>query len=445
MEIRKSLVGRVFCDIRFAAVIFFLLALCTLLGSFFPQENLVGRKFLLEKFGTTKYYFFEAVGLTDIFNSWWYLFLVLLLYLSLISVSFGVVFPRAKKAFNRYRFLSFKNFYKLKNSTQNQSKKNFLYQVWEKETEKENLSDLKESLEKKSYQVELSPDKFSLVAQKNQIFRLAAAITHVGILIILLAAFLNLLFGFSGLILGSPGDLFGFQTSEKSFYKPVSIFHSQFWLGKVPQINLKIIDTKQKLNEAKTPEQWTTQLGFQTRKEVSRTSFKSNSFDTKALIYVNKPFRFIGVDFYQAAWQEYFEFKFNKKLFKIKAESSSSDQETKTGKLKINEDFQLFFFRAGSSQKVNLIVLENLSKKQEYRNFLFNTGEEKQINNLMKIKYLGLKKETGLQIKYRPFDWLIYLGMLFLISGVLSSLIRTKLIWVVFNQKEKKIESLILN
>jgi len=426
LDIKKNLVIKILCNLKFAIVLFALLVFCILLGSFFPQENLIGSDLLIEKFGRTKYLFFKIVGLVDVFNSWWYLLLAFLLYVSLITVSFKKVFPQAKKAFLKYKALSTQSFYQLKFRQEN--KKKFFYKVLEAKTEKQDLVLFKLDLEKKGYRVDLDQSKYSLVAQKNQIFRLSASVTHVGILIIMLASFLNLLLGFNGLVFASPGDKFSLN-SENQVSKKTKVFHSRFWLGRIPLVNLEITETREELDKSGAPKQWVTRLRMQDQKLRE--------------IRVNKPVRFAGVDFYQADWREYFKFKFNQTLLRIKAKNAFAQKKTKIGKLEINKELQLFFFKAQNSPQINLVVLDN-SRKKNYQNFLFTEDQEKQINDLMKIEYLGLQKETVLQIKYRPFDWLIYFGMFFLVLGVVSSLIKTKLIWIILNVKEQKIESLSL-
>ncbi|MDX1921150.1 MAG: cytochrome c biogenesis protein ResB, partial [Candidatus Caenarcaniphilales bacterium] len=270
----------------FAAGLFILLALIIIAGTVIPQEPQVGKQALIDKYASS-YEMLNFFGLTDVFHSWWYLFLMVLLAVNLTFVSFRRVFPRAKKALVWPKMIE-------KVNPKFQEAISFYRQLGA-----ESFSGILEKLKKQHWLINADEANKKFVARKGAYHRLGPSITHVGILTILFGAFLSLLLGFNGVIQGVPSDRFiisAREDSKRSFILVTTskIFHSPLWLGKSPELEVELGKTSREDHKNGSPKQWRTDLQF-----LDNTGKELHKQETS----VNEPVSFAGIDFFQADWK----------------------------------------------------------------------------------------------------------------------------------------------
>ena len=233
-----------------AAVLFVFLAIIVFISTYIPQESSVGSGSLIDRFGLENYKLIKSLGLNDAFHSSWYIFLLFILSFNLTIASFYKVFPRSRKAFRWASFL------KINKNYQNQIQKPL--NEW---------TDFQKKLKKNFWEIRLNSENNSLIARKGAFHRLGPSITHIGILIIMLGAFISLLFGFNGIIKGFESDRFIITEkldAKRSYIlvEQAKIFHSDYWLGESPNFEVEI-DKTERFNYANNqPKQWKTDLSF---------------------------------------------------------------------------------------------------------------------------------------------------------------------------------------
>ncbi|MDX1919042.1 MAG: cytochrome c biogenesis protein ResB [Candidatus Caenarcaniphilales bacterium] len=409
--------------VKTASVLFGVMAVLIFLGTYLPQEPLVGRQSLIDRYGSS-YEIMKTLGLTDIFHSWWFLAVFLLLSVCLILVSFLKVFPRAKKGIYWSSFLTEESIARLPQSIEK-------YQIpldhWER---------LIEKLKREHWQVKIQAN--SLVARRGAYHRLGASIVHVGIITVILGACLSLALGFNGVIQGVPGERFlvsDRENSPRSFIltKTARIFHAPLWFGFSPEFEVEITDTDRVNYADGSPKQWSTGLIFlNNRGEILQRSKTE----------VNAQANFQGVDFYQADWDRVLWLNFNDQNFELRL-----DRVQKLGEIahiEVSKGLSLLFWLPEKdSTRLKLISLVGMPDSTALQDplRLFKSGGLKLLAELtpgemtqigpMKFVYRGAFSKTGIQFKSSPGDLLMLIGMIILTVGVLIAFGAKRQIWAV--------------
>ncbi|MDJ0625848.1 MAG: cytochrome c biogenesis protein ResB [Candidatus Caenarcaniphilales bacterium] len=412
-----------------AGILFILLAFIILIGTCIPQEPLVGKVALVEKFGNS-YEFLKFWGILDVFHSWWYIALLFLLAINLTVVSFVKVFPRAKRAFSWPKFIE-------NELSEKKSIKSISSNLWNK---------FQTILKRNGWKIKVNNSGNSLVAIKGAYHRLGASVTHVGILLTMSGALYSLLFGFNGVVQGVQGDRFILSDRENSkrsyiLVETSKVFHSPLWFGKSPELEVEIVDSSKESYKDGRPKQWTTKLQF--------LNNKGNLLADKT-VSVNNPIHFQGVDFYQADWKKIMKVIFNKKEFEIILNEIKGNQ---VAYVAPSPNLGLLFLITKEApQKLNLISVrgeisadiftgyKNLMESDKLK-FLgsLQPGEDLELGP-MNFKYKGSFAKTGVQYKSSPGDWIMIVGMCILISGVMMAFGAKRTIWANINLQTNQID-----
>lgn len=172
-----------FSSLKVGMTIVGLLAVGSAIGTIYPQTNAIPSPnpdvYYLQKYGELGD-LYHRMGLTDAFNSWWYLTLVLLLAISLVIVSIDRGVPLYKS---------------LKNQPVARKvigiKADRLYTS--KEGGEEELDRMAEALKKRRYKVRREAG--ALLAEKGRFPRFGPYVLHAGLIIIILGVFSRLIPG----------------------------------------------------------------------------------------------------------------------------------------------------------------------------------------------------------------------------------------------------------
>jgi|GEM_PF-3047153 len=388
-------------SLKLAISCFILLGGLIFLGSYLPQEPLLGRAILLEHYGDN-YWLVNSLRLNDVFHSFYFIGIFALLAANLISVSFLRVFPRSKKAFKENSFLS-----------KVPEKVSDLY--GELKMDVTQWSPLKSRLKAQGWSVKES--EVSIIASKNKSRLLSASITHIGILCILAGGALSLLWGFNGVILGVPGDNFRFGTNDSN---SIHVFHSPLWWGKVPRFVATILNTEIQRHpqDPAFPDNWQTTLSFRKNKDVQ----------IKALA-VNQPVSFSGIDFYQADWQRVLRLHFNGRDYEIKLDQVKGHE---TAFFKASPELGLLAFleEKNNAQILRLFAVDSKAGGLAMRPLgKLRQGEHLRLGP-MDLVFRGGYAQTGIHFKSSPGDILMITGMLIMLVGVGLMFQRYELLWV---------------
>jgi cytochrome c biogenesis protein len=389
IKFQKSL--RIFNDFYFALSILALIAFLSSLGSFIEQDEPITfyqENYSLEHpiYGFINYILILRLGLDHIYTTWWFLGLLLVLGVSLISCSITRQFPlleTSKEYFFRKQKASFLNLpFSIKI-------KNFFYL-------KETILLKLQSLNYYIYQ------KGNLIyGYKGLIGRISPILVHLSLLIILGGAGIGAFKNFKAQEILPKGEIFHIQN-------PIKIG----WLTPLPTVTTRVNDF------------WVEYKNNKIRQFYSNLSILDNyGREIKnQTISVNNPLRYKQIDFYQSDWN----------LIGIRVKLINKEK---------NYEFPVFPLQKSSKSWITWIKEGNINRTvvfdQLQNTFLVydESGKFLGINNIgeeIDKKWIvsDLLPSTGLLIKYDPSIPVIYLGFgLLMITALLSYLPYTQF-WI---------------
>lgn len=344
-------------------------------------------------------------GLDHIYTTSWFLFLLALLSISLMTCTFTRQFPILTKAKS----------YLFKKQTVSFTQLPFFIRF-------ENLSYLKEKMLIKIQQMNFSiyQKKGILYCYKGLIGRISPILVHFSLLIILFSSSFSALVNFKAQEIIPKGELFHIQNTIKSGFftslPPYSIRINDFWVEykneKIHQFysNLSILDPLGK-------EQW------------------------EQTISVNNPLRYKTIDFYQSDW--------NLLGIRLKNRRENKIYEYPLIELQKGNKSWVTWLSSSKDTKSNGLPLENsnnyketftllVNQLQNTKNLYIYNKEGKLLNNINindeiipNLKFLEILPATGLLIKYDPTIISIYFGFGLLMMTTLFSYLPYTQIWIV--------------
>ena len=389
-------------DLRFAIVLLLGIALFSAIGTIIEQSketSFYEINYPLDKplFGFLNSKVILSLGLDQVYQTWWFIAIILLFGSSLISCTFSRQLPSLKLA-------QIWQFYKNKTNLQ-KFELNF-------RLNSASLSSFYEELRKNNYHV-IQQGPF-LYAYKGLIGKVGPIIVHISIIITLLGAILGNVSGFMAQELVPLGGLFHLQNIINSgpfsyirqdvegYVRDFRITYSEE--GNIDQFysDLALLDNKGEVLSDKT-------------------------------IYVNEPLRYKELTYYQTDWSivgvnlEIDKTKIIQLPLKLVTTSSNSRFWISSLQVPPITD---------SQKKEVLILLEDLTGKFQIYNSAKTIIAEEEIGspffiNGHEVRITDVITSTGLQIKSDPGIPFVYLGFLFLIFSVLLSYISYSQIWAI--------------
>ena len=396
LKLQNSL--KIFTDLKFAISILLIIAGFSSLGSFIEQDESLA--FYTENYPSTKpiygfidYNFITNFGIDHIYRTWWFLSLLIILGICLISCTITRQFPlfiRSKEYFFKSKKKSFNKlpfFVKLRGNY-------FLKELILLKIQKQNFY--------------IYQNKNIVYAYKGLIGRISPILVHFSLIIILFGSGLGAFQNFKAQEILPKGELFHIQN-------PISVG----WLTSIPNINVRINDF------------WVEYENNKTHQFYSNLSILDNygNESREQTISVNNPLRYKNIDIYQSDW--------NLLGIRIKRIGENKIYEVPLFPLQQNSKAWITWIEEGKEKYT--IVIDQLENT-----FLIYNQDGK----FLDIKTLGefitkqsqlidILSATGLLIKYDPSIPIIYIGFaLLMITSLLSYLPYTQL-WVL--NKTKKI------
>jgi cytochrome c biogenesis protein len=398
----KQKIFRLLADLRFAIFILLLISFFSIAGTIIEQDQSIEiykQNYPLTNpvFGVLTWDRILQFGLDHVYKTWWFLTLILLFGISLISCTFLQQLPSLKIARRCQFFRTTGQFYRLKFST---LLKNFSFNKI--------LSRIKKN-------------KYSIFQQKNIIYcykgligRIAPIIVHFSMILVLL-----------GTIIGS---LFGFKAQE--IVPKTETFHIQNILTNgqltvVPKTSARINDFWITYTKNKTISQFYSDISILDNQgnETNRKTISVNyPLISKSLYYYQTDWNLIGLRF-QNLKSEIIEYP----LVNV------FNNQNKVWLTWISNNFSL-------NQGI-IAIIDNLegysSIYNENGQFFGNIELNERINFQIPLSLLEIISSTGLQIKTDPGIPIIYLGFFFLMVSTLISYSTYSQIWII--QKNQQI------
>lgn len=389
-----------FSSVRLTVVVLLLLALTSVIGTLIPQnQSLV---FYSDKFGDTILRLFLLLDIFDMYHSWWFQLLILILCINITVCSmdrFGPIWKivRKKPLFKADRF-----------------RKSPIHENFSGNGKPESVRERFCSFFEKKYGncvIEDSENGFCIFAEKGRWTRLGVYIVHASVLILLLGGLAGSLAGFEGTVKITEGE------SENT-------------------INLKKNGGQVKLDfEIRCDRFQVSHYDNGSPKEyrAELTIIENGKEILSRPVVVNDPLRYKGINIFQSF---YGSVPGEKVLLSFTGTESGMlyRQEVATGKeVGLPENFGSFVLMGflpsynfrGVSLGETLVGLitrpdgstRNIILPLSHKNFdkMFRAPVSISIEEFDKKLY------TGLQVTKDPGVWLVYAGFLFMITGCFIS------------------------
>jgi len=261
----------IFASAKLAAVLLTIVAATVLLGAWCPQESQVGQEKIIEQFGEDTGMNLIRWGIADIFHTPFFLCLIGLLTLNITVASVQRVFPKLRVLKLPLPYLSESNIAK---QPVHETR------VFQGDAQA-CLKKLQATLRRNGYRVSEKEDM--LACEFGKFAKLAATVTHIGLLSLLVGVTITSWTGFSGFKPVLLGDSLSFKDSE----------HSKLWIGKLPSWTVHVDGTRREDYATGEAKQWYSDL---------TVNDESGKVLLKKKISVNDPLSFDGVDVYQSSW-----------------------------------------------------------------------------------------------------------------------------------------------
>jgi cytochrome c biogenesis protein len=388
--LKKSL--KVFTNLKFAIANLLVIAILSSLGSFIEQDENISyyqENYPVEKtiYGFINWKSIILIGLDHVYTNWWFILLLIILVISLVTCTFTRQFPLLSNA-KEYFFKKYNSsFLKLPFSVRI---KNIYY--------------LKENILNKIQNLNFYIFQYGdlIYGYRGLIGRISPILVHVSLIIILGGSSWGAFNNFKAQEILPKGEVFHIQNPVK-----IGIITA------LPELNGRINDF------------WVEYSNNRVRQFYSNLSIldlDGNELKNQT-ISVNNPLRYKNIDFYQSDWNllgiRIEEINEDKQIFEVPL--FSFEKNSKTWLTWIKTDTNI-------SRTVTLENLENNLNFYDEKGIFIKTVNVGDVFEGKKI--IEIIPATGLQIKYDPSILIIYFGFgLLMITAFLSYLPYTQ-IWI---------------
>ncbi len=259
-----------FTSVKLSVVVLLSLAFTSIIGTFIPQN--ATSEWYHAKFGEKLYHMFQFFDIFDMYHSWWFKFLLLMLTINIVICSINrlkstwkIIFVKPPK-FNRTRL-----------------KKLPKPQEFTVHSSAENLIGPYENILAKAYgihQTDKDDDGLYLYTEKGRWTRLGVYLVHLSILLLIAGSLLGSIFGFEGFVNipeGESTDSINLRNSNKTVHLDFTVRCDDF--------DVSFYDTG-------APKMYRSSLSV----------FENNNTVVQKDIIVNDPLRYKGINFFQSSY-----------------------------------------------------------------------------------------------------------------------------------------------
>ena len=387
-------------DLRLAIVLLLAIALFSASGTVIEQGQSI--EFYKANypedpalFGFLSWKVILTLGLDHVYRTWWFLSLLILFATSLTACSFTRQLPALKAARNWKLYDQPRQFQKLALSA---------------ELDGGSLSSLTQLLQQKRYRI-FQGEHNNLYARKGIAGRIGPIIVHIGIVIILAGAIWGAMTGFVAQEMVPSGESFQVRNiidagplAAPQIPKDLSLKVNRFWIDYTPTGSID-----------------------QFYSDISAIDRQGREVKRKT-IFVNEPFRYKGVTFYQTDWG----------IAAIRIQFNNSPVlQLPMAALNTNGNGRLWGTwiptKTDLSEGVSLLAkdLQGTLLIYDAKGQLVDTlraGMATNVNGVT-LKIMEVVGSTGLQIKADPGIPIVYAGFGLLMLGVVMSYVSHSQIW----------------
>ncbi|MBX9692447.1 MAG: cytochrome c biogenesis protein ResB [Cyanobacteria bacterium] len=383
-----------FASVKLTIILISALATTILAGAWCPQEAAVGREKVFETFPADMANFLISIGMSDVFHSPFFLFLIAMLTVNMVACSFQRVFPKIKTMKAKMPFLHGEQIMRMPYAKATRTAG----------PSTESLGRLAVELSRRRFKVDMVGER--LTAEYGKYGRLAATVTHIGLLTLLLGVTITSWTGFSGFTPVRLGETMSFADSQ----------HSKLWIGSLPKWNVEVRSTRRENHPTGEAKQWYSDLQV-----VGPHGEKLK----RGEISVNNPLSYDGVDIYQSTWGlDQVRVSFNGH---VKNLTLTPMGKRYAAMMPLDRDSIMIFSVMDQSSPLRLFA-----KRTDWQ-APKPLGEIKPNHSVdlggVKLKFIGVVPITGLQYKCDPGIPIVYPAFALIIIGVSMAMIPHRQVW----------------
>ena len=396
----KQKLFRSLADLRFAISILLIIALFSIIGTVIEQDQSIETYKLNypltnRVFGFLSWDIILKFGFDHVYKTWWFISLILLFGISLLTCTFLQQLPSLKIARRCQFFRTTQQFCRLKIFTQSPHL---------------NFAHLLFKIKKKNYSI--FQQKNIIYCYKGLIGRIAPIIVHFSMILVLIGSII--------------GSLTGFKAQE--IIPKTETFHIQNILNNgnltlIPKTSARINDFWITYTKQTTVAQFYSDLSIL---DVDGNEIKHKT------IFVNSPAKYNNIDYYQTDWN----------LIGLRIQDNNRVILEYHLVNITNDSSKIWLTWIPNNQKLNdgiTLLIDNLQGYCSIYNrsglFLGNLELNETFNSVNSITLLDILSSTGVQIKTDPGIPIIYSGFVFLMLSSLISYISYSQIWIVKDQE----------
>jgi cytochrome c biogenesis protein len=387
-----------FASVKLTIVLLLTLAATSIIGTLIPQNEAPGAYF--ETFGELLYRFFSLLGLFDMYHSWWFRALILLLVVNIVVCSIDRLQATWKIIFVRNPRFNIARYRRLKNKAE-----------YNHDGDAEQLKALYQPIIARRFRyhrIEETNEGFAIYGERGRWTRLGVYVVHFSVVVLLIGGLIGSIFGFEGYVNIAEGE------SAQSIQLRNS--NQKLQLG----FEIRCDDFNVEFYDSGAPKEFRSSL----------TILKQGKAVVQKDIIVNDPLRYEGLSFFQAS---YGSLTPNEVILNLTSNASGMIYSKRAGintSIVIPEDLGTFVLQKFTRQAkfrehnigeafIGVLTPPNGSAVEITLPLKFPSFDKMRKGNVfIAIADFVPRYYTGLQVSMDPGVWVVYVGFILMIVGI---------------------------
>jgi cytochrome c biogenesis protein len=259
-----------FASVKLTIGLLLTLAATSIIGTLIPQNQ--SPEAYLQSFGDTLYRIFSLLGLFDLYHSWWFRALILLLVVNIIVCSIDRLQATWKIIFVRNPRFNVARYRRLK------SKAEFNHNITAGSLRERYLPIIARRF--RYHRVEDTDQGFAIYAEKGRLTRLGVYVVHLSVVVLLIGGLIGSIFGFDGFVNIAEGEsVRSIQLRNNNQTLPLGF-------------DIRCDDFNVEFYDSGAPKEFRSSL----------TILKDGNVLKQKDIIVNDPLRYEGISFFQSSY-----------------------------------------------------------------------------------------------------------------------------------------------
>ncbi len=263
-------IWKAFASVKLTIFLLLSLAATSIIGTLIPQNEAPGA--YLQSFGEVLYRIFSLLGLFDMYHSWWFRALILLLVVNIIVCSIDRLHAMWKIIFARNPRFNVSRYRQIKNKSE-------FNPAGDATLLKDRYLPII-SRRFKYHRIEDTDKGHAIYAEKGRLTRLGVYVVHLSVVVLLIGGLIGSIFGYEGFINLAPGDsAHSIQLRHNNQMLPLGF-------------EIRCDDFKVEFYDTGAPKEFRSSLSI----------LKDGKVIEQKDIIVNDPLRYEGISFFQASY-----------------------------------------------------------------------------------------------------------------------------------------------